>query len=57
MEIGSKVGKILEVDVPENGVQWGRYLRVRIQMDVTRKLIRAKKVSIENDEPCWVFFQ
>lgn len=57
MEIGSKLGKILEVDVPEKGVPWGRYLRVRIQMDVTRKLIWAKKISIENDEPRWVLFQ
>ncbi|XP_030940122.1 uncharacterized protein LOC115965057 [Quercus lobata] len=57
MEIGSKLGKVLDVDVSEKGVQWGRYLRVRIQMDVTKKLIWAKKVSIENDEPRWVFFQ
>ena len=57
MEIGSKIGKVLDVDVPEKGVQWGRYLRVRIHMDVTKKLIRAKKVCIENDKPRWVFFQ
>ena len=57
MEIGSKLGKVLEVDVSEKGVQWGRYLCVRIQMDVTKKLIGAKKVSIENDEPRWVFFK
>ena len=57
METGSKLGKVLEVDVSEKGIQWGRYLCVRIQMDVTKKLIGAKKVSIENDEPRWVFFK
>ena len=51
MEIGSKLGKVLEGDVSEKGIQWGRSLCVRIQMDVTKKLIGAKKVSIENDEP------
>lgn len=57
LEISSKLGKVLDIDVLENGVHWGRYLHIRIQLDVTRKLIRAKKVSIEQDEPRWVFFR
>nr|POF18909.1 hypothetical protein CFP56_29731 [Quercus suber] len=57
MVIGGKLGEVLDVDVLENGVQWRRCLRVKVQLDVTKKLIRAKKVSIENDEPRWVFFR
>lgn len=57
MVLGSKLGKAIDVDVPENGVHWGRYLRVKVQLDVTKKLIQAKKVSIEDDEPRWVFFR
>ena len=57
MEIGIKLEKVLEVDILENGVHRGQYLWVKVQLDVTRKLIRAKKVSIEEDEPRWVFFR
>ena len=56
-EIGSKVGRVIDVDVPEKGVCWGKYLRVRVQFDITKKLIRAKKVKIEDDEPRLVFFR
>ena len=30
MEIGAKIGMVLDIDVPEKGVQWGKFLRVRI---------------------------
>lgn len=45
--IGSTIGEVLEVDVSEIGVQWGKCLRVRVQMDVTKKLVRGKRVTIE----------
>ncbi|XP_050278090.1 uncharacterized protein LOC126719598 [Quercus robur] len=56
-EIGAKIGKVLEVDVPEKGVQWGKFLRVRIRFDATTQLIRGKKVSIEGGEGRWIFFK
>nr|POE93749.1 hypothetical protein CFP56_30519 [Quercus suber] len=49
-EIGSKVGEVLEVDVPDSGVQWGKCLRVRIRIDVSKRLMRGKRVSIEGME-------
>ena len=55
--IGATIGKVLDVDVPEKGVQWGKFLRVRIRLDATTKLIRGKKVSIEGGESRWVFFK
>ena len=33
----------MEVDVSESGVQWGKYLRVRVKMDVMKKLVQGKK--------------
>lgn len=29
-EIGSKLGKVIDVDVSEKCVYWGKYLRVRV---------------------------
>ena len=57
MEIGGKIGRVLDVDVPEKGVQWGKYLRVRIRFDATKKLVRGKRVTIEGGESRWVFFK
>ncbi|XP_065628224.1 uncharacterized protein At4g02000-like [Quercus suber] len=57
MEIGAKIGMVLDIDVPENGVQWGKFLRVRIRFDATKKLVRGKRVSIEGGESRWVFFK
>ena len=45
------------MDVPENGVQWGKYLRVRVSVDATKKLVKGKKVTIEGGEAKWVFFK
>lgn len=55
--IGGTLGDVLEVYVEDNGVQWGKYLRVKVSIDVTKKLIRGKKVNIEGEENRWVLFK
>ncbi|KAK9989112.1 hypothetical protein SO802_029351 [Lithocarpus litseifolius] len=55
--IGSKLGEVLDIDVPETSFQWGRYLRVRVMLDATKKLVRGKKVTIEGAESRWVSFK
>nr|POE69700.1 hypothetical protein CFP56_45736 [Quercus suber] len=55
--IGSKLGEVLEVDVSESGVHWGRCLHVRVHIDVTKRLVRGKKITIEGREGKWVQFK
>ncbi|KAL0015310.1 hypothetical protein SO802_002379 [Lithocarpus litseifolius] len=38
MEVGAKIGMVLDIDVPKIGVQWGKFLRVQIRFDATKKL-------------------
>ena len=38
-------------------VQWGRCLRVWVEIDVTRKLFRGQKINIEKGEARWVQFK
>ena len=52
--IGFKLGEVLEVDVLESGVHWGRCLRMRVRIDVTKRLVRGKKITIEGGEGRWV---
>ncbi|KAK7857388.1 uncharacterized protein CFP56_017742 [Quercus suber] len=55
--IGSSLGMVMDVDVPESGVQWGKCLRVRVRIDATKRLLRGKKISIESGESRWVSFK
>ena len=55
--IGSSLGKVINVDVADTGVQWGTCLRVRVAIDVTRKLIRVRKMNFEEGEAMWVHFE
>ena len=47
----------MDVDVPENGVQWGQCLRVRIKINVTKKLVKGKKIKFGDNDHRWVFFK
>ncbi|XP_050241424.1 uncharacterized protein At4g02000-like [Quercus robur] len=55
--IGSCLGAVIDVDVSESGVQWGKCLRVRVRVDVTKRLVRGKRITTEGDEPKWVNFK
>ncbi|KAK9998382.1 hypothetical protein SO802_017985 [Lithocarpus litseifolius] len=54
--IGACLGSVLDVDVSDAGVQWGKCLRVRVRIDVTKRLVRGKKISTEGGEQKWVNF-
>ena len=43
--IGSSLGSVLDVVVSESGVQWGECLRVRVHIDITKRLVRGKKIT------------
>ena len=55
--IGGKLGEVLEIDVQESGVQWGMCLRVKVCIDVTKRLVRGKKITVEGEECRWVNFK
>ena len=53
-DIGRAIGNLVEVDVPENGLGWGKYLRIRVEVDVTEPLLRGKILMGEvgeDDDP------
>lgn len=55
--IGSCLGAVIDVDVIEAGEQWGKCLRVRVRIDVTKRLVRGKRITAEGGEPKWVNFK
>jgi hypothetical protein len=57
--IGSEVGKFLDVDVEENGTAVGRYLRIKIQIDIRIPIMRGVTIDIEEErgEERWCPFE
>uniref|UniRef100_A0A2N9FI47 CCHC-type domain-containing protein n=1 Tax=Fagus sylvatica TaxID=28930 RepID=A0A2N9FI47_FAGSY len=57
-DIGMQVGKLLDVDVPnENGIAWGRFLRIRVEVELAKPLMRGCIIQVEDDKPVWVDFR
>ncbi|KAL0016623.1 hypothetical protein SO802_003692 [Lithocarpus litseifolius] len=57
LAIGKALGEVMEVEATDSGVHWGKCLRVRVNMDVTKQLVRGKKVAIKEEEKRWVIFK
>ena len=57
-DIGQRVGRLVEVDVLEdNGVAWGRYLRIRVEVEIAKPLMRGYIIQVEETAPVWVDFK
>jgi hypothetical protein len=46
--LGSTVGVADEVDMDEEGVEWGEYLRVRIQINLYKPLVRGRILTLSD---------
>ena len=55
--IGNKIGVTEECDIRLDGIGWGEFLRVRVNVDISKPLCRAKKISFRRGERLWVSFQ
>lgn len=45
--IGASLGKVEEVEVADDDVGWGRYLRLRVVIDLFQPLDRGRSLSLE----------
>jgi hypothetical protein len=54
--IGASVGMVDEIDILDDEVGWGEYLRVRIVLDLTKPLARGRMLHLEN-KFIWIPFK
>jgi hypothetical protein len=54
--IGESLGTVEEVDVTGDGMGWGRCLRIRVYLDLTRPLDKGRALHI-NGKSVWVSFK
>ncbi|KAK2989806.1 hypothetical protein RJ640_006123 [Escallonia rubra] len=55
--IGRRCSQVLDMDVNADGIGWGRCLRVRVLVDVSKSLRRGTMVRGLGSSPRWVRFQ
>ncbi len=52
-KIGKTIGEVEEVDVTGEGLGWGRCLRIRVCIDLTKPLERGRALNL-NGKTVWV---
>ena len=55
--IAKEIGTPLLIDAPGSGLAWGPFLRMRVDIDISKSLMRGKMVHIEDMEDGWVHFK
>jgi hypothetical protein len=55
-KIGETVGVVEVVDTDARGIGWGEYLQMKIRLDITKSLLRGRKINIEGTSS-WIRFQ
>ncbi|XP_059428617.1 uncharacterized protein LOC132162401 [Corylus avellana] len=56
LKIGASVGEVGDIDVTEEGVGWGEFLRVRIQLNLSKPLSQGRTINLR-EKSIWIAFQ
>ncbi|XP_062152170.1 uncharacterized protein LOC133860613 [Alnus glutinosa] len=56
LRIGQSIGDVEDIDVTGDGVGWGRYLRIRVSVDITKPLERGRAIVL-NGKSIWVLLK
>lgn len=53
--IGSEIGSFISMDLDEDGTTLGRYLRIKVRLDIRKPLMRGVTVFLgeKEDKPAW----
>ena len=55
--IAKEIGTPLLINAPGSGLAWGPFLHMRVDIDISKPLMRGKMVHIEDMEDGWVHFK
>ncbi|XP_041025460.1 uncharacterized protein LOC121265854 [Juglans microcarpa x Juglans regia] len=54
--IGAIIGKVHTMEVDAQGCGWGSFLRLKVDVDVTKPLKRGPMINL-GGKPCWTYFK
>lgn len=46
IQIGNSLGRFIKVYVDERGIGWGKFLRIRVELDITKTLLRVCSLKL-----------
>lgn len=52
-QIGASIGSVKELDASSDGIGWGSYMRVRIEIDIRKIIARGRTANLEGSR-LWV---
>lgn len=52
--IGNFLGQTKEVDLDVGEVEWDKYMRVRVKLDILKPLVKKKKLTIKGMKSVWI---
>lgn len=55
-KLGSGAGKVLEVKVDENRLGWSHFLRIKVEIDITKPLARGRLLTLDQKH-LWIPFK
>lgn len=55
-EVGNALGKLEELDLEYGEVKWGEFMLLRVCIDITKPLLRRKKMHMCGSESVWIRF-
>lgn len=53
--IRESIGEVEDIDAEEESAAWGKYLKTRIKLDISKPLLRGKKVNLGKLGTHWVW--
>lgn len=56
IKIGESIGELEDIEIEEDGIGWGRYLRIRVNVDITKPLERGRALQL-GGKSIWVNFK
>ncbi|KAF5477665.1 hypothetical protein F2P56_004284, partial [Juglans regia] len=56
IQIGNSLGRFIKVHVDERGIGWGKFLRIRVELDITKTLLRGLFINVDGKKT-WVYFK
>ncbi|GAB2235024.1 hypothetical protein Droror1_Dr00004301 [Drosera rotundifolia] len=54
--IGKKLGRVLQMDIDEQGEAKGSCLRIKIELDIKRPLLRGTMLGMKDGSRDWISF-
>ncbi|KAI8032250.1 Uncharacterized protein LOK49_LG01G03918 [Camellia lanceoleosa] len=55
--IGNRLGRFVDMELSEEGVAWGKYLRIRVSIDIAKPLRHGMHIALGSFHPVWVSFR